>query len=327
MPHITYLQAIQATILEEMKKKPQIILLGQDIKTYGGAFKLTDNLAKHLNPNQIIDSPISETGMIGTAIGAAITGLHPIVEIQFADFLSCSFNQITNLLAKFYFRTSKTLPIVIRAPAGGGLGLGPFHSQNPEPYYLPSAGIKIVCPSTVGDAISLLKAALHDGGPVIFIEYKKLYRNLKDKVHPDESYQEDMLGKACIRRAGSDITLITFGQLCNSALEAAEQLYSDQGISLEVIDLRSLVPLDIITITNSVKKTGKAIVVHESPESGGIGGEICARINECVFEFLDGPLLRIGAKNCPIPYNPELEKLVLPSVSEICKAAVWLARY
>lgn len=328
---MTYLQAIQTTIAKKMKKNPQIILIGQDINTYGGAFKVTDSLTKQIEASRLIDSPISETGMIGTAVGAAIVGFRPIVEIQFADFLSCAFNQITNLLAKFYFRNSQALPILIRTPAGGGLGFGPFHSQNPESYYIHTPGIKIVCPSTVKDAILLLDAAMHDEGPVIFIEYKKLYRTLKEEVHfpanNNETYKEDVIGKARIRCIGSDITLVAFGPLCNDSVEVARHLYVNEKISLEVIDLRSLVPLDITTIVNSVKKTGKVIIVHESSLIGGIGGEICAKLNESVFEFLDGPILRIGAKNCPVPYNSQMEKVILPSAPEIYKAAKWLARY
>lgn len=327
---MTYLQAIQTTIAKKMKKDPQIILIGQDINTYGGAFKVTNNLTEQIETHRIIDSPISETGMIGTAVGAALVGLRPIVEIQFADFLSCAFNQITNLLAKFYFRNSQALPILIRTPAGGGLGFGPFHSQSPESYYIHTPGMKIVCPSTVEDAVSLLEAAMRDEGPVIFIEYKKLYRTLKEEVPlsvNQDTYNEDVIGKARIRCIGSDITLIAFGPLCNVSVEVARHLYANEKISLEVIDLRSLVPLDVTTIVNSVRKTGKVIIVHESSLIGGIGGEVCAKLNESVFEFLDGPILRIGAKNCPIPYNSQMEQVVLPSAPEIYKAAKWLAGY
>jgi 2-oxoisovalerate dehydrogenase E1 component beta subunit len=330
MTEITYLQAIQTTILEEMTQHPQIILIGQDIGIYEGAFKVTSNFIKKFGTNRIIDSPISETGMIGVAAGASAAGLRPIIEIQFIDFISCSFNQISNLIAKFYYRTSKSLPIVIRSPAGGGLGLGPFHSQNPESYYLHTPGIKIVCPSTVKDAGFLMKAALHDDNPVIFIEYKKLYRHLRESVFfwgENEASESDYIGKACVRRYGSDVTVVTFGPLCLISIEVAKQLYCDEYISVEVIDLRSLNPLDIDTIVTSVKKTGKIIILHESTQIGGIAGEICAKINEAVFEFLDGPLLRVAARNCPIPYNQRLEKLVLPSFQEIYKAVKWLANY
>lgn len=325
MPTLTYLQAIRQAIAEEIERDPRVFLIGEDIGQYGGVFKLTNGFIDQFGPERIIDTPITEAGIIGAAAGAAMMGLRPIVEMQFIDFLSCGFNQLTNLVAKFFYRTAQSLPLVVRGPSGGGVGAGPFHSQNPESYFIHTPGLKIVAPSTPADAKGLLKAAIRDEDPVLYLEFKSLYRQSKQDVPEADGIVP--IGRAETRKEGTDITLITYGPIVHKSLEASNRLELSHDISVEVIDLRTLVPIDDDAIIASVRKTAKVMVVHEATHTGGIAGEIIARINESTFEYLDGPIIRVTAEDTPVPYSPPLEEAFLPQVDDIVAAACWLAKY
>ncbi|RMG53762.1 MAG: alpha-ketoacid dehydrogenase subunit beta [Acidobacteria bacterium] len=327
MPELTYLQAIRQALVDEMNRDPTVLLLGEDIAQYGGAFKLTEGLVDVYGPGRVIDTPITEAGLLGAAAGAALMGLRPIVEMQFIDFISCAFNQLTNLVAKFHYRTGKPLPLVVRGPAGAGVNAGPFHSQSPEPYFLHTPGLKIVAPATPSDAMGLLKAAIRDPNPVIYLEYKRLYRRLKETIPPERTHAIVPIGEAAVIRRGSDISVLTYGQMVHLCLEAAQQLEVSDGIELEIVDLRTIRPLDERTILSSVRRTNKAMIVHEPPRIGGPAGEIIARINELAFDYLDGPILRVTAKDTPVPYSSPLEEAFLPRVTDIVDAARWLARF
>jgi 2-oxoisovalerate dehydrogenase E1 component beta subunit len=308
-----------------MDRDPHVFLMGEDIGGYGGAFKLTAGLLQQYGPDRVMDTPITETGMIGTAAGAALMGLRPVVEMQFIDFISCGFNQLTNVAAKFHYRTGRPLPLVVRGPCGGGVGAGPFHSQNPEAYFFHTPGLKILAPATPGDARGLLKAAIRDDDPVLFLEYKSLYRQIKEAVLlTDETVP---VGTALIRKPGSDLSIITYGAMVHKSLEAANKLQDDEGIDIEVLDLRTLMPLDEEQILNSVKKTNRALIVHEATRAGGLAAEIIARISETVFDYLDAPLTRVTAEDTMVPYSLPLEEAFLPQVGNIISAARWLARY
>ncbi|HKN46547.1 MAG TPA: transketolase C-terminal domain-containing protein, partial [Candidatus Polarisedimenticolia bacterium] len=274
---------------------------------------------------RVIDTPISESAIVGAAIGAALMGMRPIAEMQFIDFISCAFDQITNFAAKNRYRWGAGVPIVIRGPSGGGVHGGPFHSQNPEMYFVHTPGLKVVAPATAHDAKGLIKAAIRDEDPVIYLEHKYLYRRIKEEL-PKGDYVVE-IGRAALRREGRDLTILTYGAMLYPSLEAAEALSRDPGIEAEVIDLRSLLPLDKDAILSSARKTGKVLVVHEDTRTGGIAGEIAAIINEEVFEYLDGPVLRVTAPDTPVPYSPPLEEFFLPNRDKILAAARRLAAY
>lgn len=327
MPSLTYLQAIRQAIIDEMNRDSSVLLLGEDVARYGGAFKLTEGLVEIYGASRIVDTPITEAGLIGAAAGAALMGLRPIVEMQFIDFISCAFNQLTNLVAKFCYRTGKPLPLVVRGPAGAGVSAGPFHSQSPEAYFLHTPGLKIIAPATPSDAMGLLKAAIRDPNPVIYLEYKRLYRRLRETIPSDRMDDVVPIGEATVRRRGDDITVLTYGQMVHLCLEAAQQLEVSDDIELEIIDLRSIRPLDEQTILASVRRTNKVMVVHEPTRIGGPAGEIIARINELAFDYLDGPILRVTAKDTPVPYSSPLEEAFLPRVVDIVDAARWLAHF
>ncbi len=324
MGQITYLEAIRQGIWEEMERDERVFVLGEDVGTYGGAFKVTAGMLERFGPERVLDTPISESAIVGTAVGAAYMGLRPIAEMQFIDFISCAFDQITNVAAKSRYRWGAGVPIVIRGPSGGGVHGGPFHSQNPEMHYVHTPGLKVVAPSTARDAKGLIKAAIRDEDPVIYLEHKFLYRRIKEEL-PGGDYVVP-IGKAAIRRSGKDLTLLTYGAMVYVALEAAVEL-AKEDIDLEVIDLRSLMPLDKATILDSVKRNNKVIVLHEDTRTGGIAGEIAAIICEEAFEFLDGPVLRITAPDTPVPYSPPLEEYFLPKVSDVLNTARRLASY
>lgn len=325
MPVLTYLQAIRQALIEEMDRDPNVILLGEDIGVYGGAFKLTDGLLERYGSDRVIDTPITEAGLIGAAAGASLMGLRPVVEMQFIDFISCAFSQITNLVAKFHYRTGRSLPLVVRGPCGGGVGAGPFHSQSPEAYFFHTPGLKIIAPATPSDARALLKSAIRDDDPVLFLEYKSLYRQIKEDVPwADEVLP---LGVATIRRPGNDLTIITYGAMVHKSLDAASKLQDSDGIDVEIVDLRTLVPLDQELILKSAKKTNRVMVVHEATRSGGVAAEIIARINETIFDYLDAPILRVTGQNTMVPYSIPLEEACLPQVHDIIRAARWLVRY
>lgn len=324
MSQITYLEAIRQGIWEEMERDDRVFILGEDVGTYGGAFKVTQGMLERFGADRVLDTPISESAIVGAAIGASYMGLRPIVEMQFIDFISCAFDQITSFAAKSRYRWGAGVPIVIRGPSGGGVHGGPFHSQNPEMHYVHTPGLKVVAPSTPYDAKGLIKAAIRDEDPVIYLEHKFLYRRIKEEL-PEGDYVVP-LGKAVIRRQGRDLTAITYGAMVYTTLEAAGEL-EKEGIDLEVIDLRSLQPLDKETILESVKRNNKVFIVHEDTRIGGIAGEIAAIVNEEVFEYLDGPVLRVTAPDTPVPYSPPLEESFLPKVSDVLNTARKLAAY
>ena len=324
MSQTTYLEAIRQGIWEEMERDSRVFILGEDVGTYGGAFKVTEGMIERFGADRVLDTPISESAIVGAAIGAAYMGLRPIVEMQFIDFISCAFDQITNFAAKSRYRWGAGVPIVVRGPAGGGVHGGPFHSQNPEMHYVHTPGLKVVAPSTAYDAKGLIKAAIRDEDPVLYLEHKFLYRRIKEEL-PHEDYTVP-IGKAVIRRPGRDITVLTYGAMVYVALEAAEEL-EKEGINLEVVDLRSLLPLDKETVLESVKRNNKVFVLHEDTRTGGIAGEISAIICEEVFEYLDGPVLRVTAPDTPVPYSPPLEEFFLPKVSDVLNTARKLAAY
>ena len=324
MPLMTYLDALRQGIWEEMERDPAVFLLGEDIGVYGGAFKVTAGMLEKFGPERVIDTPISESAIVGAAVGAALMGLRPVAEMQFMDFISCGFNQIVNMAAKIHYRWGPKVPIVIRGPSGAGVHGGPFHSQSNEMWFVHTPGLKVVAPATAYDAKGLIKAAIRDDNPVIFFEHKFLYRRIKEEV-PEEDYVVP-LGQAVVRREGSDITVITYGAMVWTALEAAEQL-EKEGLSLEVVDLRTLLPYDEQTVLASVRKCSKVILLHEDTRTGGMAGELAALIAEKAFEDLDGPIVRVTAPDTPVPYSPPLEEYFLPSARKVVDAATKLAAY
>jgi 2-oxoisovalerate dehydrogenase E1 component beta subunit len=321
---ITYLEAIRQALWEEMDRDERVFMLGEDIGVYGGAFKITKGFLEKFGPERVIDTPLSESAIVGAAIGAALMGMRPVVEMQFADFIACAFDQIVNMAAKHHYRIGEPVPIVIRAPYGGGIHAGPYHSQCPEAWFFHVAGLKLVAPSTPRDAKGLLKAAIRDPDPVIYFEHKYLYRHLKGEVPEGDDVVP--IGKAEVKRQGSTMSVIAYGAMVQQSLEAAEKLVPE-GIDLEVVDLRTLQPLDMETILTSVKKTGRALVVHEAPKTGGIGGEIAARLAEEAFRFLDAPVVRVAAPHIPVPFSPALEEMYLPNADKIALKARELANF
>ncbi len=322
----TFVEAIRQGIWEEMERDRAVFVIGEDVGVYGGAFKVTDGLLDEFGAERVIDTPISEAAIVGAACGAALMGLKPVAEFQFIDFISCGFDMLTNYAAKCRFRWGAGVPAVFRGPCGAGVHAGPFHSVNAEAFFLNTAGLKIVEPSTAYDAKGLIKAAIRDPDPVLYFEHKKLYRlpRLREELPADDYTVE--IGKARVARAGRDLSIITFGYQVLNALDAAEEL-EREGLDVEVIDLRTLAPLDRETLLASVKKTSKVLVLHEAARTGGIGGEIAAIIAEEAFEWLDAPVVRVGATDTPVPYAPPLEEYHLPQVSDVVAAARKLAAY
>lgn len=320
----TYLEAIRQGLWEELERDPDVFLLGEDIGVYGGAFKVTAGMLERFGEQRVVDTPISESAIVGAAIGASFMGLRPVVEIQFSDFISCAYDQIVNFAAKCRYRWGAGVPIVIRAPSGGGIHGGPFHSQNPEAAFVHTPGLKVIAPATAYDAKGLIKSAIRDGDPVLFFEHKALYRRIKEDL-PEGEYTVP-IGKAKVVREGRHLSIVTYGAMVHVALEAA-RLLDGEGISIEVVDLRTLLPLDEETVLASVKKTSKAILLHEDTITGGLGGELSARISERAFEYLDGPIVRIAAPDTPVPYSPPLEEAFLPNLAKVVEKARWLHRY
>ncbi|HSM36257.1 MAG TPA: alpha-ketoacid dehydrogenase subunit beta [Longimicrobiales bacterium] len=324
---VTLLEAIREALWEEMERDPDVFLMGEDIGIYGGAFKVTDGFLDRFGEHRVVDTPISEAGFTGAAAGAAHMGLRPVVEMQFMDFVSCAYEPLTNYIATSRYRGSGPVPMVVRGPVGGGVRGGPFHSQNPEMAFFHTPGLKIVYPCTARDAKGLLKAAIRDDDPVLFFEHKKLYRapTLRE-VLPAEDFVVQ-LGEARTHREGDDVTIVTYGMMTHHSLEAAERLAEEDGVEVEVIDLRTLLPLDENAILDSVKRTSRLLVVHEDTRTGGIAGEIAMRVSEKAFEFLDAPMLRVTAIDTPVPYSPPLEDYFLPQVDDIVTACRYLANY
>jgi len=324
MAPVTMLEGIRQAIFEEMDRDPAVVALGEDIGVYGGAFKVTEGLLARFGRERVIDAPIAETAIVGAACGMSYLGLRPVVEMQFIDFIACCFNQVTNFVAKSHYRWGAPVPMVLRGPSGGGVHGGPFHSANPEMYFVHTPGLKVVYPSTAHDAKGLLKSAIRDNNPVLFFEHKFLYRRVKEELPVGEFTVP--LGKAAVRREGSDLTILSYAAMMYTALDAAAEL-AKEGIEAEVIDLRTLLPLDRETILASVKKTSKLLIVHEDTRTGGIAGEIAALVCEGAFEDLDGPIARVTALDTPTPYSPPLEEHFLPNVAKVVAAARELARY
>lgn len=320
----TYLEAIREGLWEEMERDSNVFLLGEDIGVYGGAFKVTAGFFEHFGEKRVVDTPISESAIVGAAIGAGLMGLRPVAEMQFADFITCGFDQIVNFAAKCRYRWNAAVPMVVRAPSGGGIHGGPFHSQNPEMWFVKTPGLKVVAPATAYDAKGLIKASIRDNDPVIFLEHKGLYRRIKEDL-PAGDYTVP-IGKAKVVREGTDLTIVTYGAMVWVALEAADKL-AEEGASVEVVDLRTLLPLDRETVCESVKKTSKVLLVHEDTRTGGMAGELAVTITENVFEFLDAPVVRVTAPDTPVPYSPPLEDAFLPNAAKVIEKARWLYRY
>ena len=317
MAAITYLEAIRQGMFEEMRKDDRVVMIGEDIAKYGGAFKVTAGMFDEFGPGRVIDTPISESAIVGAAIGMSMNGLLPVCEMQFIDFITCAFDQITSYAAKSRYRWGVGVPLVVRGPCGGNVHGGPFHSANPEMYFAHTPGLKVLTPATAYDAKGLIKAAIRDPDPVLFFEHKYLYRRIKEELPVDDYIVP--IGKAALRRPGKDITLVTYGAMLYLAYEAAEQLAPD--IELEVIDLRSILPFDIEMVMDSVKKTSRCIILHEDTLTGGIGGEIAARLADEAFTYLEAPIKRIASPDAPVPFAPTLEEAFLPKTADIVRVS------
>jgi 2-oxoisovalerate dehydrogenase E1 component beta subunit len=326
MADITFLEALRQGLWEEMERDDRVFMLGEDIGAYGGAFKVTDGFQKRFGEARVIDTPIAEAAIVGAAAGAAHMGLRPVAEMQFIDFISCAYDMLTNYVSTARYRAGLATPMVVRGPCGGYVRGGPFHSQNPEAAFFHTPGLKIVYPATARDEKGLIKSSIRDEDPVIYLEHKWLYRRIKETLPEGEEILTP-IGKARLAREGKDLSIITYGATVWKALEAAEQLAQGDGLSTEVLDLRTLLPLDDDAIMATVQKTNKVLIVHEDTRTGGVAGEIAARINEQAFEWLDGPIMRVTAHDVPIPYAPTLEDFVLPQTEDIAKASRWLAKY
>lgn len=324
MAEVTYLEAIRQGLWEEMESDPTVFCIGEDIGVYGGAFKVTDGFIHHFGAQRVIDTPIAESAIVGAAFGASLTGLRPVAEFQFIDFIGCAFNQIVNMVAKSHYRWNAPAPLVLRGPAGGGVHGGPFHSQNPEMHFVHTPGMKVVAPATPADARGLIRSAIRDNNPVLFLEHKFLYRRIKGEV-PENGYTVP-IGKARVHREGHHLSIITYAAMVHTAQEAAD-LLAKEGIEVEILDLRTLVPLDREGIANTVKKTNKVILLHEDTRTGGLAGEIAAIINEEAFDDLDGPIVRITSLDTPVPFSPPLEHYFLPKVEDVVREARKLYKY
>jgi 2-oxoisovalerate dehydrogenase E1 component beta subunit len=321
----TYLIAIAEALWEEMERDERVFLLGEDIGVYGGAFKVTEGFIERFGPGRVMDTPIAEETITGIAIGAAMEGFRPVAEFQYADFMSSGFDMITTALGRYHYRSGVPLPVVLRGPSGGGVRASSFHSFNPEPWFAHSPGLKVICPAFPTDAKGLLKAAIRDDNPVIFLEHKWIYRRIKEVVPTDPDFLVP-IGKARVVREGTDLSIVTYGMLVHWALEAAEQLEA-RGISTEIVDLRTIQPLDTETVLRSVEKTSRVLVLYESHRFLGVGAEVAAQIAEEAFEHLDAPVMRLAPPNVPIPFSPTLEDAYLPQVPDIVEAAQRLAAW
>jgi pyruvate/2-oxoglutarate/acetoin dehydrogenase E1 component len=326
MAETTYLEAIRQGLQEEMRTDERVFVLGEDIGAYGGAFKVTEGFQEEFGASRVIDTPISESAIIGAAAGAAHMGMRPVAEMQFIDFIACAYDMLTNYVATARYRAGLSTPMVVRGPSGGFVRGGPFHSQNPEAAFFHTPGLKLVCPATVTDAKGLIKASIRDDDPVIFFEHKFLYRRIKEDIHPDDEIITP-IGEARIANPGADLTIVTWSAMVWKCLEAAEQISNEDGATVEVLDLRTLLPLDETAILESVKRTNRLLIVHEDTRTGGVAGEITARVNESAFEWLDAPIKRVTAHDTPIPYAPTLEDFVLPQVDDVVRAARWMLAY
>ncbi|HEX9727439.1 MAG TPA: alpha-ketoacid dehydrogenase subunit beta [Gemmatimonadales bacterium] len=326
MPEVTYLEALRQGLFEEMERDDRVFMLGEDIGRYGGAFKVTEGMLERFGETRVIDTPISEAAIVGAAAGAAHMGLRPVAEMQFIDFISCAYDILTNYVATARYRSGLSTPMVVRGPSGGFVRGGPFHSQMPEAAFFHTPGLKLVAPATARDAKGLIKAAIRDDDPVIYFEHKYLYRRIKEDIPEGEEILTP-IGKGRIVREGTDLSIITWSAMVWKTLEAVERIDREDGASVEVIDLRTLLPMDDAMIMATVKKTNRLLIVHEDTRTGGIAGEITARVNEHAFEWLDAPVRRVTAHDTPLPYAPTLEDYVLPQVDDIVTAIRWVLSY
>jgi pyruvate/2-oxoglutarate/acetoin dehydrogenase E1 component len=325
MAEKTYLQAISDGLRQEMRRDKRVYVIGEDVGVYGGAFKVTQGFQEEFGPWRVIDAPLSETAIVGSCTGAAIMGMRPVAEMQFADFVSCAWDQLVTVAAKQRYRAGTAVPFVVRCPSGGGFSGGPFHSQNPESSFAHIPGLKVVCPATPEDAKGLLVTAIEDPNPVLYFEHKHLYRRIKADV-PDDRYLTPF-GEARVHREGDDVTLVTWGAMVYTAAEAAEKLAAEEEISTEILDLRTIIPWDKKGVLASVEKTSKVIVLHEDTHTGGFGAEIAATIAEEAFEQLDAPVKRLAGPDTPVPFSPPLEKAFIPQVEDVVEAIKEIAAY
>jgi 2-oxoisovalerate dehydrogenase E1 component beta subunit len=314
----TYLIGIAEALWEEMERDERVFLLGEDIGVYGGAFKVTEGFIERFGPGRVMDTPIAEETIVGMALGAAMEGLRPVAEFQYADFMSSGFDEITTALARYHYRSGVPAPVVLRAPSGGGVRASSFHSFNPEPWFAHTPGLKVICPAFPGDAKGLLKSAIRDDNPVVFLEHKWIYRRVKEVVSEDPDFLVP-IGKANVVRQGADVSIVTYGMMAHQALEAAEEL-AQRGVSAEIVDLRTIQPMDTLTVLESVAKTSRALVLYESHRFLGVGAEVASVIAEQAFEHLDAPVARLAPPNVPVPFSPTLEDAYLPQVSDIVDA-------
>jgi 2-oxoisovalerate dehydrogenase E1 component beta subunit len=317
----TYLEAISEALREEMRLDERVFVMGEDVGEFGGAFKVTDGLIEEFGPGRVRDTPIAEAGIVGTAVGAAIAGLRPVCEMQFADFVACGFDQLVNVAGKMHYRLGLAVPLTVRLPTGGGFSGGPFHSQSPEAWFMHAPGIKVVAPSTPADAKGLLVAAIRDANPVVYLEHKNLYRRVKGEV-AEEQFETPL--RARVAREGRDLVVVAYGAMVHTALEATEDL---EGASVEVLDLRSLVPLDEEAILASVEKTSRVLVLDEANATCAAGAQVAALIADRGFEYLDAPVRRVATPDVPIPFSPPLEQAVLPGVGRVREACLELLGY
>ncbi len=318
MAELLYVDAISQAMWEEMERDPSVFILGEDVAhEFGGAFKITKGFSKKFGDDRVINTPISESAIVGSSVGAALEGLRPIAEMQFSSFISCGFDQLVNVAGKAYYRWGGKVPMVVRAPYGGGIHSGPFHSSCEEAYFVHTPGLKVVAPSTAYDAKGLLIASIRDNNPVIYFEHKYLYRRIRDEV-PEGPYVVP-LGKADIKRPGDDVLVITYGAMVHVALESAAKL-EEEGISVEVLDLRSLCPLDTEMILEETSKIGKVIVLHEANRSCGVGAEVSSIISEEAFRYLEAPIVRLTAPDTPVPFSTPLENYYLPDEPRVSQA-------
>jgi 2-oxoisovalerate dehydrogenase E1 component beta subunit len=315
----TYLIAVAEALWEEMERDDRVFLLGEDIGIYGGAFKVTEGFIERFGPERVMDTPIAEETIVGMSVGAAMEGLRPVAEFQYADFMSSGFDEITTVLSRYHYRSGVPLPVVLRGPSGGGVRASSFHSINPEPWYAYAGGIKIMCPAFPSDAKGLLKSAIRDDNPSMFLEHKWIYRRIKEQVPEDPDFLVP-IGAADVKREGSDVSIVTYGAMVHKALEAAEAL-AQRGISAEIVDLRTVYPFDEEAVLRSIEKTSRALILYESYRFLGIGAEVAAMIAERAFEHLDAPVVRLAPPNVPVPFSPPLEDAFLPQVADI-EAAV-----
>lgn len=322
---VTLLEAIRQGLWDEMEADPKVFLIGEDIGTYGGAFRVTQGFLDRFGEARVIDTPISESAIVGAAIGASFLGLKPVVEMQFIDFIANAFNMIVNFAATCRYRWGAAVPIVVRGPAGGGVRGSAFHSANPEGYFHRAPGLKIVEPATVADAYGLIRAAVRDPNPVLFLEHKYLYRRVKEPLPTADHVVP--IGRARTVREGRDLSVVTWGAMLHIALEAAERLAAEDGVDLEVLDLRTLKPLDDEAILATVQKTGKVVVLSEEPRTGSVAAEVAARIAEAGFPWLDGPVHRVTSLDTPVPYSPPMEDFYLPNVEKLVARVRQLASY